>query len=51
MLGETIGRRAIGDAGRRSLPTEQAGPRPGGMRPDTTDAAAGEARTARASKP
>lgn len=51
MLGETIGQRAIGDAGKRTLPTEQVGPRPAGARPDATDVAAGEARTAQATKP
>lgn len=50
MLGETIAGRALADAGRRELPTEQIGPRPGGVRDDATSAPSDE-RTATASKP
>jgi hypothetical protein len=51
MLGEAIAGRALGDAGRRALPTEQAGPRPAGVRPDEADRIVDEARTMRATKP
>lgn len=51
MLGEMIAGRAIGDVGRRSLPTERSGPRPGGVRRDETISEAVEMRVATARKP
>lgn len=51
MLGGTIGSRALGAAGKRALPSEQAGPRPAAVRPDAAQLADDESRTARATKP
>jgi hypothetical protein len=51
MLGATIATRALGDAGRRGLPTELAGPRPGGVRGDETIKETAEVRVATARKP
>lgn len=51
MLGDSISARALGDAGRRVLPTEQVGARPAGVRGDETERAASEARATRATKP
>lgn len=51
MLGGTIAARALGDAGRRVLPTEQAGPRPEAVRPDEAGAAAAETRKVRPTRP
>ncbi len=51
MLGETISGRALGDAGRRELPTEQIGPRPGAVRDDATAGERADERTAAARKP
>lgn len=51
MNGAAIGGLAIGDAGPRRLATEHGGPRPAGVRDDAAGRIAGEARTARATKP
>lgn len=48
MLGAAIAAQALADAGRRRLPTEQAGPRPGGVRPAATDICEPEIRSGRA---
>lgn len=51
MLGGTIAGRALGDTGHRALPTEQGGPRPGGVRGGEMKLEVAEMRVSTARKP
>jgi hypothetical protein len=51
MLGGTIAARSLGDAGKRTLATEQLGARPEGVRPDAAASAVGAPPPAWARKP
>jgi len=51
MTGDAIGARALADAGKRALPTEQQGPRSEGVRPEVAHAPVAEAHTLTPTKP